>query len=197
MAIIYLHGFASSGVSPKVDALKARFPDQCIAAPNLPVEPEAAIAAIRTLVHDLYRKGEQKFLFIGTSLGGFYAWYSSALYDSPAILVNPAISPGTSLERALGKNRNFATGEEFEWKPEYLQQLRTMGEWVKSNYDPRLVHVAVAMDDAILDAKATIDHFNGSEIDQHETGGHRFDDIEKVFPAIERRYGGIREQVED
>jgi predicted esterase YcpF (UPF0227 family) len=194
MAIIYLHGFASIGASPKVDALRAEFPDETVVAPNLPPEPRAAIRVITEVVQSLYQAGEKKILFMGTSMGGFYAWYCGARFDAPAIMVNPSIRPHETTAKWIGANKNYGSGETFHWEPEYLDQLNEMVEWVNANYDPAQVQIVVALDDAVLDAHAIVSHFDGHEIHKFDKGGHRFDNWQRVLPIVRNRHETITEQ---
>ena len=65
--IMYVHGFASSGASGTVGRIRLLLPQATVIAPDLPVDPFAAIA----LLKDLCAK-EQPDLIIGTSMGGMY-----------------------------------------------------------------------------------------------------------------------------
>lgn len=196
MAIVYLHGFASTGASPKVDQLRVAFPDETVMAPDLPPEPNQAFQEISRVVQSLYAQGEKKIIFLGTSMGGFYAWYAGARFDAPAIMVNPSIRPHETTRKWLGSNKNYGTGQTFDWKPEYLDQLEDMVEWVNAHYDPQQVHVVVAMDDAVLDARAIVDRFEGHELTAFDRGGHRFDDWDRVFPIVRSRHEAITEDAD-
>ena len=48
-------------------------------------------------------------LFIGSSLGGFYASYFAEKFDSKAVLINPASNPYLGMKMYLGKNTNYST----------------------------------------------------------------------------------------
>lgn len=197
MAIIYLHGFASTGQSPKVDMLRKHFADELVVAPDLDPDPEVVVRQVKKLVSDLYHKGEKRFLFVGTSMGGFYSWYFSALMDCAAVLVNPAIDPHVTTKQWLGKNRNMQTGAEFDWHQEYLTKLEAMREFADANYDPNLIDVVVALDDEVIDALPTVQKFEGrSRVHQLAKGGHRLSDMGKVIPHVANRYGTIREQAD-
>ena len=65
--IMYVHGFASSGASGTVGRIRLLLPQATVIAPDLPVDPFAAI----NLLKDLCAK-EQPDLIIGTSMGGMY-----------------------------------------------------------------------------------------------------------------------------
>jgi len=85
MKIIYLHGFRSHYQnSSKVKYLKNRFGENFI----------SYLENLRKIVKDILTKyvREQK-MFIGTSLGGFYANFLSNLFSGHTLLINPIIKP--------------------------------------------------------------------------------------------------------
>ncbi len=59
--ILYVHGFASSGQTGSVHTLRLLLPDADVIAPDLPVEPEEAMALLRSVV-----ASEKPDLVIGT-----------------------------------------------------------------------------------------------------------------------------------
>ena len=195
MAIIYLHGFASSGTSTKVDMLREHFKAKGVKvfAPDLHPDPIEVVTQITSLVRKLVSEGERKILFVGTSMGGFYAWHASMLFDAPAVMINPAIKPHETTAQWVGRNKNMSTGEEFEWHPGYLFSLRMMRNYVEKEQKPSQLTVVLAMDDELLDNKETKEFFEGTttKLVTHETGGHRFSDFDKVIPEIEERYNQI------
>ena len=81
--IIYLHGFGSSGQSGTVKHLRKIFPKYNVLAPDIPVNPVAAIPFLKK-----YCEENQPDVIIGTSMGGMYAMQ---MYDYKRICVNPAL----------------------------------------------------------------------------------------------------------
>jgi uncharacterized protein len=195
MAIIYLHGFGSAGTSAKVDLLQGSFPDWSVVAPNLHPAPKAAMKQILHTVETLAGRGERKLLLVGTSLGGFYSWYLSAMLQVPAVMINPALRPHETTARWVGRNTNYATGESFEWKQDFLNDLREMAEFAESKYDPGLLTVAVALDDELLDSRETIRFFGSStQVQVFDEGGHRFSNLHGLLPYIRQAYEDIRKE---
>ena len=82
-AVLYCHGFGSSGQSGTVERLRVVMPQAKVIAPDLPVHPEEAIA----LLHHICET-EHPDLIIGTSMGGMYA---EQLRGFDRICVNPAL----------------------------------------------------------------------------------------------------------
>ena len=86
----YVHGFASSGQSGTVTRIREALPQATVIAPDLPIEPEAAMALLREVC-----ASEQPDLIIGTSMGGMYA---EMLRGYDRILVNPALRMGDTMK---------------------------------------------------------------------------------------------------
>jgi len=88
--ILYVHGFASSGQSGTVTRIRMALPEAEVVAPDLPLEPEEAMALLRETC-----EREKPDLIIGTSMGGMYA---EMLRGYDRILVNPALKMGDTMK---------------------------------------------------------------------------------------------------
>ncbi len=96
-AILFVHGFASSGRSGTARALRTLLPEAEVLAPDLPVDPHEAMALLRGLVAE--RRPD---LILGTSMGGMYA---EQLYGIDRILVNPAFQLADTILKNNGLGR--------------------------------------------------------------------------------------------
>ena len=92
--ILYIHGLSSSGASGTARHLQALLPDIRVIAPDLPIDPDEALAMLRDLVAT-----ERPDIVIGTSMGGMFA---QQLYDCRKILVNPAFHVSRTMRRQIG-----------------------------------------------------------------------------------------------
>ena len=95
---IYLHGYGSNGNTDTAKGLRALLAETCkVISPTYDwSKPQAAAAGLA----DLYRAhGADRPVLVGTSLGGFYANYLSRMLEAPAVIVNPALYPSTSLAK--------------------------------------------------------------------------------------------------
>lgn len=175
--IIYLHGFGSSGSSAKVDALKDKFGADQVFAPNLPIDPSEVAVLIGEKVRDWYktRALDDKLVFVGTSLGAFYASFFGHTYDAPAVIVNPSVRPNESLTYKVGKNVNHVTKEEFWVSLAHLDKLKNMREYLTNNYKGVLIHLFVAKDDEVIPSYEMLNWYRYTASTHiEETGGHRF-----------------------
>ena len=98
--ILYIHGLSSSGSSGTAERLRKFLPGDTIFSPDLPIEPQEAMAMLRQLA-----EREQINLVIGTSMGGMFA---QKLHGYNKILVNPSSHVSRSMRKKLGKNEFFS-----------------------------------------------------------------------------------------
>ena len=92
--ILFLHGFASSGAYKMASMLRQLMKPCEVTAPDLPVDPGAALHLAETLL----REGGHT-LVVGLSLGGFLALH---LKGAPRVAVNPDLHPSAFLEGRMG-----------------------------------------------------------------------------------------------
>lgn len=187
MKIVYLHGFGSQGMSAKSDQLKVRFGEHQVEAPDLPQDP----TKVKHIIDQIVVKNRSwPLIFVGTSLGGFYARWAANHYDCPAVLVNPSVHPSKTLYQYLGVNRNYATGKQFEVTTADLDQLAHM-EQEAAGTSGALIHVFAAQDDAVIphqDVLTALPHT--AHLHVSPTGGHRYESgWPQVVEYIARTWG--------
>ena len=96
--LLYVHGFASSGSSGTVMALRRHLVGWKVVAPDLPVDPFEALELLRATVET-----ENPCIVVGTSMGGMY---TQQLWGVPRIIVNPSFEMSRSLLFGkMGKNK--------------------------------------------------------------------------------------------
>lgn len=174
--IVYLHGFGSSGNTRKVDQLKERFGADQVFAPDLPIDPGEVAKIIGDKINDWYTtRKKDKLVFVGTSLGAFYASFFANTYDAPAVIVNPSVRPNESLADKVGRNVNNVTKEEFWLSIAHLDKLKFMREYLTNNYKGVLIHLFVAKDDEVIPSYEMLNWYQYTASKHiEETGGHRF-----------------------
>lgn len=181
--IVYLHGFASHGEGSKAKMLREYFPDEKVLAPTLPVDPLEAVK----FIEEIYYSAKERVVFVGTSLGGFYAYYFAARYDTPAAIINPSLKPWETLRTKVGINKRYDTGEEFEWKEEYLDHLKQLDSMIdRSEIYLYFLHFFIALDDEVINHGEIIDLFPRHIIKFYDKMGHRFKDFSLLLPEIKK-----------
>ena len=96
--LMYVHGFASSGSSGTVMALRRYLTGWRVIAPDLPIDPFEAMELLRATIEE-----EQPDIVVGTSMGGMF---TQQLWGMPRIVVNPSFEMSRSLLLGkMGKNK--------------------------------------------------------------------------------------------
>ena len=185
MTIIYLHGFQSDGQGSKYQALKSHFKNTDIQSPDLSANPNEVKTQINDLLNQLKERGEEV-LLMGTSLGGFYSLYFSAIHQLKAVIINPSMQPYETLERGVGQHQTYKKGRSYHFKKEYLEDLRQM----KSAFEklnPADLYFFLSTDDELLDHSAVAEEFaDAAHLSWWDDSGHRFTRFVELLPEVER-----------
>ena len=188
MKILFIHGFNSAGFGDKVNHLRKGFGDENIINPTLPPSPQKAIKLLELLVKNLK---DDDFCIAGTSLGGYYAIHLAHKFNVKAILINPALKAYELMDVHIGKQVNYKTAEEYNFKKSYLKELQKMDvpfENFKNMKDN--LYIYLDEDDELLDSKKTAKTFKGLHVKMFKGGTHRFEHMEELiadFQTIEKK----------
>ena len=182
--IFYFHGFASSADSTKAkvfsDFIKEKFPTIYLHIPNIDNSIEKSFTQLKNLVEE--NAGDR--LFIGSSLGGFYASYFAEKFDSKAVLINPASNPYLGMEMYLGENTNYSTNEKFYLTKKDLKVLRLNN--VSKIKFPSNYLVLIETGDDVIPFKYTLDFYNGCNFCIINEGSHSFDSFKEKLEIISK-----------
>jgi predicted esterase YcpF (UPF0227 family) len=166
--ILYLHGFRSSPKSFKARVVGVRMLElglsEDLLCPQLPASPAAAIALALELVEGV--PGE-RLAIVGSSLGGYYATYLAERLGCRAVLLNPAIVPLKDLDQHVGVTTQFHSDQPFEFKREYIDELRALA--VGHITRPERYLLIAASGDEVLDYRDMVAHYAGAH--QHIIDG--------------------------
>jgi uncharacterized protein len=176
--IIYIHGFGSSGQGGKASTLRALMPN--LIAPSLSIIPDLAISTLCELIEGFLK--HEKVYLIGSSLGGYYSLYLSQKYNIPTVLINPAIYPYNTVERALGFAPDYYNLSSSEWRGMHLNKLR---EYEIETINPNNVLLLLQKGDELLDYREAEARFPLSKHIIEEDGNHSFVGIERYVDVIE------------
>lgn len=180
--IVYIHGFNSSPASSKAQLLGARLAALGLtsefAAPALPHSPAAAA----TLLDELARPHRSACL-VGSSLGGYYATWLAERHGLRAVLVNPAVRPYVLLAGEVGRQKNFHTGEEYEFTAQHIDELR---ELEVDTLTPEHYLLMAETGDEVLDYRHAVERYRGARQLVIEGGDHGFSDFaDYLDPVLE------------
>ncbi len=179
MSIIYIHGFGSSGLGVKANLFRQYFNQKGVQflAPSLSYVPQLAIQTLTELA-----KCCKNPVFIGSSLGGFYALYLADRFDSKAVLINPSLYAESTLRRHIkGYATNFYDLSRFEWNDSHLAMLK---EYKVAKPKEENLMLLLQKGDDIIDYKEALALLPNAKAVVEEGGSHSFDGIERYFEEI-------------
>jgi predicted esterase YcpF (UPF0227 family) len=166
--VLYLHGFRSSPRSFKArvvhQKMQAAGRGEDLTCPQLPPSPREAMELVLKLV-ERYPSGE--LAIIGSSLGGFYATWLAERLGCRAALLNPAVNPFKDLGQHVGVTTAWHSGEPFEFKREYVDELAALQ--VGRITRPQRYYLLAATGDEVLDYRDMVAHYAGAR--QHVIEG--------------------------
>lgn len=190
--LLYLHGFRSSPLSYKAQAMARymaeRHPDVHFWCPQLPPSPREAMALVEAGIADWPRATMG---VIGSSLGGFYATWVAHHTGCPSVLVNPAVHPERDLAKYLGEQTTWQDpSARFFFRAEFLDELRALGLHDQPPAGPELL--LVAKGDEVLDwREMTARYLQATQI-VREGGDHAFSEFEDYLDRIAAFLGAAR-----
>lgn len=174
-AILYVHGFASDGNSQKVAALKEAFPEREVMAPKFSHRAQETAAKLLQVIDDLLARHHGDVILVGTSMGGFWANWAAARKGLRAVVINPAITPSTTLAIGIGQ---VIDGE--AWTQSDCDAYKSVEADIELK-DRAPYVVLPARNDDFIPYEPTVRMFEGkAQIVQYADGGHRFDKYDEI-----------------
>ena len=181
--ILYLHGFRSSPLSMKSRLLAAQMQALGRGAqwlcPQLPASPKLAIELALSLVEKV---PPAELTIIGSSLGGYYATWLAEQLGCRAVLLNPAIVPLLDLEQHVGISTEFHSDKSFEFKREYIDELRAFA--VPTITQPQRYFLIAATGDEVLDYRDMLAHYQGAQQIVIEGSDHGISEFADYVAAV-------------
>lgn len=181
--LLYLHGFNSSPESKKAQQTRRWFehnaPEIEFVCPSLPPYGDIAMALLEKLVTD---RLSDSVTVIGSSMGGFFATCLAERYNLNAVLVNPAVSPDRGLQRWLGENANYHTGEKWLFEAQHIDEYRRLDPPEINNKNNYLV--LLQSGDEVLDYRDAQQRYSGCKIILESGGDHSFIDYHQHLKNI-------------
>ena len=184
--LVYLHGFRSSPNSTKAvmtgEAVRAlstkqnRYEWYC---PQLLASPKESIDMV---VKHIDQSQADRIVIVGSSLGGFYTNYLAEKYQCKGIALNPAVYAARELEPHVGMMTAYDSEEPFDFKAEYIEQLRALQ--VNSITDPDRYFLIAAKGDELLDWKEMVAFYSGAQQLVLEGSDHGIADYADHLPAV-------------
>lgn len=189
--LLYLHGFRSSPLSTKAQAVAARVardhPGVQRWCPQLPPSPRAAMALVTQGIAAWPR---ERMAVVGSSLGGFYARWLSLQTGCRAALLNPAPFPARDLAAHIGEQTTWQNPEErFFFEPGFVVELRALEADIarlapQRPAAPDTLFALLAKGDELLDWREMQAFAAGGTIRLLEGSDHAISDFDAHIGAL-------------
>ncbi|QWD82544.1 YqiA/YcfP family alpha/beta fold hydrolase [Polynucleobacter sp. MWH-S4W17] len=176
--VVYLHGFRSSPRSSKAvltgDAIKA------LSTANNPMEwycPQLLASpkdSMDMVIRHIEASTHDRLVVIGSSLGGYYTNYLAEKFGCKAVALNPAVRAPKELAPHVGMLTSYDTNEPYDFRPEYIYELKALQ--VESISNPSRYFLIAAKGDELLDWQEMVDFYRGSEQLVLDGGDHGISD---------------------
>ena len=184
--VVYLHGFRSSPNSTKavmtgeaVRALSTKDHSYEWYCPQLLASPKESL---KMVVRRIDHAKVDRTVIVGSSLGGFYTNYLAEKYQCKGIVLNPAVYAARELEPHVGMMTAYDSEEPFDFKAEYIDELRAIQ--VDSITDPERYFLIAAKGDELLDWKEMAAFYPGAKQLILEGSDHGISDYVNHLPAV-------------
>ena len=181
--LLYLHGFLSSPQSQKAQQT-IKYCQQIgfgnfIKVHRLSGGPAEIIAMIYSL---LEAQDREKLMFIGSSLGGFYATYLAEIYRAPAVLINPAVRPFEYWEKHVGEHKSHYSDDFHVVTKSHIDELRNL--FIKELTKPDNIMALIQSGDETLDYRLAVEKFKKAHCIVRENGNHSYENYMAELPMI-------------
>ena len=181
--IIYLHGFRSSPASYKAQVFAQRMSatnsENSYFCPQLPASPAKAIALVQAIMHPY---SPDHITLVGSSLGGYYSNWLAEQSGCRAVLLNPMTRLLPDMAHFVGVTTSFHTNEHFEFKPEFVDELRAIA--VTRITRPERYLLLAATGDELLDWHDMVEHYAGAQQIVIEGSNHGLSGFEPYLDDI-------------
>jgi len=126
--------------------------------PQLLASPKQSMAMVTKYID---QSKADRIVVIGSSLGGFYANYLAEKYGCKAVALNPAVRAARELAPHVGMMTSYDSNEPFDFRPEYIDELKTLQ--VEGISRPNRYFLIAAKGDELLDWREMSDFYKGAK----------------------------------
>lgn len=123
-----------------------------------------------------------RLVVIGSSLGGYYANYLAEKYGCKGVALNPAVRAPRELASHVGMLTSYDTDEPYDFKPEYIDQLKDLQ--IEAITNPSRYFLIAAKGDELLDWQEMVEFYKGAEQLVLEGSDHGISEYADHLPKV-------------
>lgn len=177
--IIYIHGFRSDGASSKPQKIQTLLPNYKVVSDSFSANPSLVLDHLK----ELHEAADGDVIFMGTSMGGFYALYAGIKFGCKSYSINPSLLPHLTLRTKVGDYKTYNLEHEYNFRSAYIDVLNDMHHGLfksldKSEYKPKVIFNE---DDDVIHHSLFGDYKKYFDLKYYASGGHRATNIEKII----------------
>uniref|UniRef100_B1XUR2 Esterase n=1 Tax=Polynucleobacter necessarius subsp. necessarius (strain STIR1) TaxID=452638 RepID=B1XUR2_POLNS len=147
--------------------------------PQLLASPKVSMSMVEKHINE---SKHDHLAVIGSSLGGYYANYLAEKYGCKAVVLNPAVRAPKELESQVGMLTSYDTNEPYDFRPEYIDELKALQVQAVSN--PSRYFLIAAKGDELLDWREMVEFYEGAQQLVLEGSDHGIADYSAYLPKV-------------
>lgn len=183
-ALLYIHGFGSSGNALKAQIMKRCFSDYQVITPTLDyltLSPNAVMETLEAVIRQ-----HQPRLTVGSSLGGYYSIVCAARFGIRIVALNPCTNPLFLMEEMV---HDKALEQQTDKKAAAMKQLADYTIFQTEVFEKAIpkkgnLNFALSTDDELLGSHQYLEkrYPDHNKIIYKDESGHAFLKFEEIVP---------------
>jgi predicted esterase YcpF (UPF0227 family) len=147
--------------------------------PQLLASPKDSIDMVERHIED---SKHDRLVVIGSSLGGYYANYLAEKYGCKCVALNPAVRAPRELASHVGMLTSYDTEEPYDFKLEYIDQLKDLQ--VETITNPSRYFLMAAKGDELLDWQEMVEFYKDANQLVLEGSDHGISEYSDHLPKV-------------
>lgn len=147
--------------------------------PQLLASPKASMDMV---IAHIDQTKTDRVVLIGSSLGGFYTNYLAEKYGCKAVALNPAVRAARELAPHVGMMTAYDNDEPFDFRPEYIDELKALQ--VERISNPSRYFLMAAKGDELLDWREMVGFYPGAKHLVLDGSDHGIADYADHLPKV-------------
>lgn len=181
--IIYFHGF-NSAYNPENE--KVRVLQELGNVTGITYNSYASFESIFKEIQSQLQNITEDTVFVGTSLGGFWAATMAKFYSCPSVIINPCYDPAEMLQKYIGYNTNYFSKKMTVLESDIVETYSGHELSGNDNSFEFMPLVLLDMNDEVIDSWKTREVLAEYPMAHYAGGNHRFAHMKEALDEIKQ-----------